>query len=269
MNRDSKSIAPRFDCLAIAHIPTGFSPVISPIWCVSLLAAVWMLPAGQASAQTDPPWPADGQCRFTTETIVIDGLLTERAWAEAAPVFFRIPVTHEKPQTRTVGKLCWDAKHLYVALEAEDLELMGLQTERDSTVYKDDVLEIFFQPDPQKPVHYNFEINVRGAYLDGCSGSGGWRWNCEGFRHAVHVRGTINDPSDRDTGWTLEAAIPFAALTQTISRPPAAGDTWRFHLARYDYAQSLPGGKQLSSTAPLTRVNFHYQPDWLPLRFQR
>ena len=32
------------------------------------------------------------------------------------------------------------------------------------------------------------------------------------MRSAVHVNGTLNDPSDRDKGWTVEFAIPYQSI---------------------------------------------------------
>ena len=37
-------------------------------------------------------------------------------------------------------------------------------------------------------------------------------WNCEGIKTAVSVQGTINNSTDRDTGWTAEMALPWKSL---------------------------------------------------------
>jgi hypothetical protein len=48
----------------------------------------------------------------------------------------------------------------------------------------------------------------------------------------VRVDGTLNRRSDRDRGWTVELAIPFADLG--LTRAPAPGDVWRMNLYRFD-----------------------------------
>jgi hypothetical protein len=48
---------------------------------------------------------------------------------------------------------------------------------------------------------------------------------------AVKRRGTLNDDSDADRGWTAELAIPLASLSPTAPQP---GDTWRLNLFRLD-----------------------------------
>ena len=48
---------------------------------------------------------------------------------------------------------------------------------------------------------------------------------------------------------------------------PVAGDKWAFHLSRYDYSMYLDGGVELSSTALLSKVDFHKAKDWSTLEF--
>jgi hypothetical protein len=37
------------------------------------------------------------------------------------------------------------------------------------------------------------------------------------------LQGTLNNSADKDQGWTLEAAIPWANFEELSRRPPAAG----------------------------------------------
>lgn len=48
-----------------------------------------------------------------------------------------------------------------------------------------------------------------------------------------------------------------------------ASDRWLFHLAHYDYSIYLPEGLELSSCAPLTKIDFHHYEDWITLRFTK
>jgi hypothetical protein len=47
----------------------------------------------------------------------------------------------------------------------------------------------------------------------------------------VKVDGSVQDSSDRDTRWTVEARIPFADLKV---RTPASGDVWRGSFYRFN-----------------------------------
>ena len=83
-------------------------------------------------------------------------------------------------------------------------------------------------------------MNVLGTLLDyvtfwrdGERLSGGSGWQSEGVRIATTIDGTLNDDSDRDSGWTLEIAIPFDNFRHLGGRiPPRAGDRWRLNLNR-------------------------------------
>ena len=77
----------------------------------------------------------------------------------------------------------------------------------------------------------------------------------------------MNDPSDVDSYWCLEVAIPFSELPDMKGKAPTVGSKWRFHVARYEYSVYLPDGMELSSSARLTAVDFHNAKDWMNLEF--
>jgi len=214
-------------------------------------------------------------CRHIDAPIEIDGSLRAPQWQRAEPIALVVPCTHREPLSRTEGRLLWDDHYLYVGFRAYDKDIFSYYAERDSPTCYEDVLEIFLKPDANKDPYYNFEINALNTVYDALNlkrGAGGpdhhrWsRWNCPGLKSAVVIQGTLNDPSDVDEYWQLEVAIPFAGLP-TLDRPPQSGHRWRFHLARYDYSVYLPEGVELSSSAPLTAVDFHRYEEWPVLRF--
>lgn len=215
-------------------------------------------------------------CRYTTDAIIIDGRMDDAAWQKANPLRFKVPVTGAEPLSKTEAAMLWDEHYLYVGFKAYDKDIWSYFTERDSTTCNEDVLEVFIKPDPNAEPYYNFEINALSTVYDAFNlkrHAGGddhhrWnRWNCEGLKSAVTIEGTLNDPSTIDEYWQLEVAIPFAELPTLDGRVPAAGDTWQFHLSRYDYSIHLPDGVELSSTATLSAVDFHRCHEWSTLRF--
>lgn len=215
-------------------------------------------------------------CRYIDTPINIDGLLDESVWLEAETLAFVLPVSNEQPVSKTEGKMLWDDNYLYVGFKAYDKDIWSYLTQRDSNTCSEDVLEVFIKPDVKKDSYYNFEINALNTVYDAFNlkrGAGGedhhrWsRWDCDGLKSAVHVEGTLNDPSDVDEYWQLEVAIPFAGLPTLKGKAPAAGDVWKFHLSRYDYSVYLPEGVELSSCAKLTAVDFHRYEDWSGMIF--
>ena len=68
---------------------------------------------------------------------------------------------------------------------------------------------------------------------------------------AVVVHGTLDDDSDVDQGYTVEAKIPWASFTKAQHAPPRPGDTWRMNF----YAMKNNGGTAWSPI--LGMGNFH------------
>src|SRR5690606_33132407 len=155
-----------------------------------ILLALIILSALSAQAA----WAA-AVCRFTTETITIDGVASEAAWKRAQQVGFIVPVTHTKPRRSAVGGLLWDKKNLYVFIRANDRDLRGSVTEDDTAVYVDDCLEVFLRPDPESDRYCNFEFSLAGAIFDEFHGDQRFRgasWDCAGLQRAITRHGTVN-----------------------------------------------------------------------------
>lgn len=188
----------------------------------------------------DAPKPPRYAIRHTQTRITIDGKLNENDWKNAKSVGdFHFPWWNEGKKEQTDAKLLWDDKNLYVSFRCQDAHIAGTRTERDSPVYKDDCVEVFTAPNPDHPNHYfNIEMNVRQAFLDQHHPDGPRvklkeQWNAKGIKIAVTIDGTLNDDSDTDKEWILEAAIPlenFAVIAKNT--PPKPGDVWHLNLNR-------------------------------------
>ena len=202
------------------------------------LAAQSSTPA-PAPAQPAPPIPRY-EVRRAATLINVDGKLDDAAWATASEPatlqFFWDAQTGAKQKTR--AKLLWDDQALYLGFDADDADVTGQLTERDTAVYRDDALEVFINPNPkQEVVYYGFEMNVRGVlydYLNYNSRTLFKRWDATGTTIATTIRGTMNERTDSDTGWTLEVSIPWANFEELSRRPPVAGTVWKANFNRWD-----------------------------------
>ena len=68
--------------------------------------------------------------------------------------------------------------------------------------------------------------------------------NIDGVKTAVSIRGTINDATDKDSGWSVEVAIPFAGLAKYgANNPPKVGDHWRLNFSRVNWDRPIKDGK--------------------------
>jgi hypothetical protein len=172
--------------------------------------------------------------------IRVDGRLDEDAW-QKAPTFgdFQFPWWKAGKKEQTTARMLWDDEFLYVSFECQDAHVSAVNTDRDSPVYKDDCVELFTAPNPERPFDYfNIEMNVNRAILDRHHPNGPDKpqvpnWNARGISIATKVDGTLNDDSDIDRGWVLEVAIPFTNFENVTGRPhPRDGDVWHLNLNR-------------------------------------
>ncbi len=98
----------------------------------------------------------------TAETIAIDGKLDEAVWKKAKPVgdfHFNWWTSGEKE--KTVAKVLWDDTNLYVGYYCYDKHISANVTRRHGPVSRDDCVEVFVSPNPDKVRnYYGFELNV-------------------------------------------------------------------------------------------------------------
>lgn len=204
---------------------------------IVILSAALLSAAALPSAAEDLPTYSIQRAAMP---IAVDGRLDEPAWlASPAVGRFQFPWWESGKKEQTVAKLLYDDRDLYVAYLCQDAHIWAEHKERDSAVYRDDCVEVFVAPDPDRPAAYfNIEMNVSGVFLDqfrpgvpGAPVQGDW--NAKGIRISTRIVGTLNDDSDEDSYWVLEAAIPlenFAMLAKHT--PPRPADRWRVGLNR-------------------------------------
>jgi hypothetical protein len=196
------------------------------------------------------------------EPPVIDGRLDDEAWAAVPWSEPFVDIEGDRRPMPTLGtrmKLAWDDDFLYVAGTLDDPHVWATVTERDAVIYQDDDFEIFLDPDGDTHGYYELEINALGTvwdlflvrpYRDGGPALHGW--DIAGLRSAVAVDGTLNDPSDRDEGWSVELALPWAALAEAAPgrQRPRAGDHWRMNFSRVDWDMDVVGQRYRKRTDP-------------------
>jgi len=244
-----------------------------------LLGLALALPAGcrkpAPPAAAARPAPQPYACRFTELPVAVDGNLDDEAWKDAVAVGpFSMPWLgggDHPPAKATRAKLLWDREHLYIAADMDDADLYADIDEHDGNTWDNDVFEAFIKPALDKPAYYEFQVNAKNTQFDCFIPRRGHvgrfkRQHEFGMESAVRLRGTLDDWTDRDEGWSVEIKIPWTSLMHTGGRPEP-GDQWRFALCRYDFdvAREAP---ELSTSAPLSRLNFHLHEDYQPIVFE-
>ena len=233
--------------------------------------------------------PLRYRCLKTSTPPSFDGDLETGVWASAAWTrpFRDIEGDHRpRPHFRTTAKMLWDDEFLYVACTMEEPDVWATYDKRDMIVFHENDFEVFIDPDGDGNEYYEIEINVLGTIFDlflhrpyRLDGPAEHGWNTEGLRWAIHVDGSINDPSDRDRGWVVEMAIPFedlrpptrredgsawtlAPITEHLRDPrPRSGETWRINFSRVQWdLEVIDGAYRKIEGRP--EYNWTWTPQW-------
>jgi hypothetical protein len=197
---------------------------------------------------------------------VIDGLLDDEVWKQATPVELVRSLDGGKPSLRTVARLAYDDQNLYVSFDCEDSDVWGTLLRRDDPIYNEEAVEVFIDADADGKTYNEIEVSpnntVFDAYFPARRQGMDTSWD-SGMTSAVKVRGTLNNPSDRDDGWSVEMQIPIARLANVPHVPPRKGDRWRFNLYRLEHIdrRAVEG----SAFSPPLVGDFHHLPrfGWL------
>lgn len=266
--------------------------VMSALWVASAHAQTRGVIPRHITAQ--PPAVRHYIVPRATHPMIIDGKLDEPAW-RAAPwtddFVDILGADAPRPRYRTRAKLVWDDSCLYVGAELEEPQLWATLTERDAVIFHDDDFEVFIDPDGDTQNYFELEINALGtawdlllerAYRDG--GPPVNAWDIVGLRSGVALHGTLNDPADRDSGWTVELALPWRSLSPTpgAGRAPQPGDQWRLNFSRVEWRVDARAGRYVKRVDPATgdtlpednwvwspqdEINMHMPEMWGVLQF--
>jgi len=246
----------------------GYRWYLSATWCVGLIVGC------QASA-FGAEKPGDAECRRATGKIVIDGTADEASWKAAQTIDGFISgwlTPPEDAKTGTKARLLWDDEALYFFADMVDADLFADVKEQDGVTWDNDVFELFFKPGADKPNYYEFQVTPLNTHFDSYFPTRDLpnlaryiKADEFGWRTKPVLRGTLNDKTDRDAGWSVEGKIPWQDFRHTGGRPKA-GDVWMFTLCRYDYSKDFKE-PALSATARLSQRNFHFHEDYGRLTF--
>ena len=155
----------------------------------------------------------------SVDPIMIDGKADETSWERAqwTDDFIDIEgLRMPKPSLQTRAKMLWDNNYLYILAELEEPNIWCYYITRDQIVFHENDFEIFIDPDCDAENYFEFELNACNTLFDlflpkpyNKRGIADIGWNAQGFKSAVSIDGTLNNPMDTDKKWTVEVAIPY------------------------------------------------------------
>jgi hypothetical protein len=204
----------------------------------------------------------------TDKAPVMDGTLNDPVWQKAAAAELVGSFDGRKTSLRTTVRLLWDDQNLYVGFDSEDPDVWGTLMKHDDAIYNEECVEVFLDANADGRTYNELQVSPNNVTFDAAfitrrsDLATAMAWE-SGMKTAVKVRGTLNDASDKDDGWTAEMQIPIASLYEVPNVPPKVGDRWRFNAYRLEHL----GRRDIEGSAfsPLFVGDFHYLPKfgWL------
>jgi Carbohydrate family 9 binding domain-like len=210
------------------------------------------------------------------DKIVIDGKLNEPEWGGAASTGPFVDVGSGKPNASSpvsgAAKVLWDDKNLYVSYEVKDTDAYTGFTDAKSQpddftaagqpkLWTKDTVEMMVDPDAigDNKDYYELQIGPQNKIfksqfdtLQMPSGGPNGPFGHEDWDPKIKSAVTLQKgPDGKVTGYTVEAAIPWAGYAKAANHPPKPGDVWRVNF----YAMKNNGGVAWSPI--LGQGNFH------------
>ncbi|HEX2960512.1 MAG TPA: DUF5916 domain-containing protein [Ignavibacteriales bacterium] len=147
----------------------------------------------------------------TSETIVIDGRLTEEVWKHNDNCFSnftqRDPVEGAQPTEKTEIRIAYDDDALYVGARMYDSHpdsIVARLSRRDNSS-SSDIIYFYIDPYLDRQTGNYFGVNAAGTLYDGTLYND--NWNDDTWDGVWEAKTNIDQ-----TGWTAEMRIPYSQL---------------------------------------------------------
>lgn len=186
------------------------------------------------------------------DKLVIDGKAGEESWKKALWSNDFIDIEGKiKPRFSTRMKMTWDKDFLYVYAELVEPHIWGDLKQRDTIIFYNNDFEIFIDPDGDTHNYYEFEMNALNTVWDlfltkpyRNNGHVLGDWDFKNLKSAVHINGTLNNPTDIDKSWSVEIAIPWSFTTTPGGKTKIPeNEFWRINFSRVNWDYDLKNGK--------------------------
>ncbi len=226
--------------------------------------------------------PRSYYCYKTAAPLKADGKLTEASWEQVRWTEDFVDIegkTAPRPRFNTKVKMLWDNQNFYIAARLEEPHIWATLTERDAVLFHENNFEVFIDPDGDTHHYYELEVNALGTYWDLMltkpyrdGGKAIDAWDIRGLKVGINIEGSLNEPADRDSSWTVELAIPWKVLEEAApkGRRPMSGEIWRVNFSRVQWQIKTENGKYVKQSnnednwvwSPQGIVNMHYPEMW-------
>lgn len=206
-----------------------------------------------AQREFKPIIPDSYVARKTQDPIHFDGKADEADWLSAEWTNTFIEITGgTKPYFDTRVKILWDDNFIYFYAELEEKHVWADIENRDEVIFYNNDFEIFMKPYEEASHYCEVEVNALGTVWDllllNAYREGGPivnDWNMDGIEIGIHVDGTLNNPNDEDSLWSVEIGLPWSSLDELLysKKHKIVPDPWRLNFSRVQWEHKIVDGK--------------------------
>ena len=141
-------------------------------------------------------------------------------------------------------KILYSSTGIYVLYNGEDEKITSHFKKNFDRIYKADVFEVFFHPNPSDSMYFEYEISPLNKELvllmvnrnEIISGWAPWPYEKEmKVEKMINISGGKMEPDSTIKSWTAELFFSYKLLSSFQNTPPLKGTRWNANFCRLDY----------------------------------
>ena len=176
-------------------------------------------------------------------------------------------------ENTTRFRILYSSTGLYVFFTGDDGKITSDFKNDFENLFKADVFEVFFHPNPAEGIYFEYEVspldkelvllilNMNGKF-------GSWMpWHYENKNKVVKkvsVAGGKMEPGAAIQSWSAELFFPYQLLIPLKNVPPLPGTKWNANFCRLDY----DSGQMIKWSWSPIAVSFHEFNKYLSIQFE-
>lgn len=169
----------------------------------------------------------------------LDGVGNQQQWKEANWIEL-IQLDSCSLPYNTKFKILYSDSGIYVLFSGIDHTITSTYTKDFEDLFRADVYEVFFHPEPKIPVYLEYEVNALNAELvllipNINKKTMGWTpWKYTGKRRVVK-KVQVHQTDNKMDSWTAELFFPFTLFVPLQNLDIKKGVCWNANFYRLDY----------------------------------
>jgi hypothetical protein len=141
-------------------------------------------------------------------------------------------------------KILYSSTGIYVLFSGEDEKITSPFKKDFDQIFKADVFEVFFHPNPAEPIYFEYEISPLNKELVLLAANRNgiislwapWPYEKENkVQKLIDVSGGKMESGSAIKSWTAELFFPYSLLSPFQNTPPVKGTRWKANFCRLDY----------------------------------